>query len=47
MEILNQLSSKQGDKTEIDKLVRPFLEARKKVVANEAKKIINQTEKQK
>ncbi len=43
----NILANQPLYKTEIDKLVRPFLEAKKKVVANEAKSLIKQIEKQK
>lgn len=43
----NILDYQQSYEIEIDKLVRPFLDAKKRVVANEARKIINRIEKQK
>ena len=42
----NILDNQPTLKLEIEKLVRPFLDAKKKVVANEAKKIIKRIDKQ-
>ena len=41
----NVLNNIPACKTEIEKLVRPYLDAPKRVVANEAKKLIRQLEK--